>query len=235
MSLELSIAGTIVIWAISAGLAVLMALVLTAGSLSRRRLVHLATRVCVHCIRGIPTSILVLAAGVGILSLGREGSAPAVFPATPPGYELLAWGIVLALALGSAGHLAEIFRSAHLTLGQARLDEVQILGLRSLRRAVLLVQEAVLTALPPTGARLVHHLHNTAFTALFPVTELFGYVQSRANESFEVVHYVVIGACVYVALSALIWTQTRVLEAWISRRVLRTGGASRQTVAEMPS
>jgi ABC-type amino acid transport system permease subunit len=230
MSLESSVAGTVVIWTISAGLSILLALILTAGSLSPRRWIRLVTRACVNCTRGIPTSILVLTVGIAILKLGRIEGMPAIFPATPPGYAPLAWGIVAALAFGSAGHLAEIFRAAHATLGPARLEQVQALALKPARRTMLLIGEAARPALAPSGSRLVHHLHNTAFAALFPVTELFGYVQSRANETFQVVHYVVLGAGIYAGMSALIWGHTRMLELWISRRELAPGSA-RQAAA----
>jgi ABC-type arginine/histidine transport system permease subunit len=81
-----------------------------------------------------------------------------------------------------------------------------------------MVREAAAAGLAPTGARLVHHLHNTAFAALFPVADLFGWVQLQANASFEVTRYVFTGAAVYVVLSAVIWLAFRTVEAGVGGR-----------------
>jgi ABC-type amino acid transport system permease subunit len=62
------------------------------------------------------------------------------------------------------------------------------------------------------GPRLVHHLHNTGFAALFPVTELFGGVVEMANETFEVSQAAAFGALIYIAMSQGIWLLTRALE-----------------------
>jgi ABC-type arginine/histidine transport system permease subunit len=79
----------------------------------------------------------------------------------------------------------------------------------------LLLRESAGASSAPVGARLVHHLHNTAFAALFPVADFFGWVQQRANETFEVSRYAAVGIGVYVVLSALIWAAFRGLEQWL--------------------
>jgi ABC-type amino acid transport system permease subunit len=216
-----AIQGTIALWALSAGLAVAAGLSLAAGSASRRAVVRLAARAAVNVSRGIPTPVLVLAAGVGLLGLAGTGGTPGVFPGTAAGFQPLAWGIVAALAMGSAGHLAEIFRAARSTLGPARLEQAAVLALAWPRRLRLVVREAAPAALPPASARLIHHLHNTGFASLFPVTELFGFVQGRANATFEVWEYVALGAALYVALSAGIWGASRALESALLHRTRR--------------
>jgi ABC-type amino acid transport system permease subunit len=146
---------------------------------------------------------------------------PAIYPGTPDAFQHVAWGISVALAAGSAGHLAEIFRSARAALGHARLNQATALGLSRPRRAVLLAREAAVIALAPTGSRLVHHLHNSAFAALFPVTDLFGFVQAQANATFRVLDYALLGCLVYVVMSALVWLTFRGLEGLLVHRVVR--------------
>jgi ABC-type amino acid transport system permease subunit len=162
-------AGTTVLWALSGMLAMMLGLILAAGSVSDRRGLRLAARCGVNLTRGVPTSLFVIAAGIGMMRLARAPELPLVFPGTPRAFQHVAWGIAFALAVGSAGHLAEIFRAAHLALGRFRLEQATVLGLSRRRRALLLGRECAAMALPPTGSRLVHHLHNTAFAALFPV------------------------------------------------------------------
>jgi ABC-type amino acid transport system permease subunit len=206
-------AGTVVLWAMSGALSIVLGLVLAAGSLSVHRLLRLGARAGVNLTRGVPTSLFVIAAGIGMMRLATAPELPTVFPGTPAAFQHVAWGIMLALALGSAGHLAEIFRAAYLALGRFRLEQATVLGLTRLGRAVLLAREGAAIALPPTGARLVHHLHNTAFAALFPVTDLFGAVQGQASATFRVFHFAVLGCMIYVTLSGLTWLGIRVLEA----------------------
>jgi ABC-type amino acid transport system permease subunit len=214
-----AIAATLVLWGLSAFLAFALGLVLAAGSLSSRLSVRALARSVVNVTRGIPTVLLVLVAGFGMLRAPSAGELPVVFPGTPASFQQVAWGITIALALGSAGHLAEIFRVARAGLGEARLQQVEVLGLSRARRTSLLAREAAAIALPPTGARLVHHLHNTAFAALLPVTDLFGFVEARVNATFRVTDYLLLGCAVYITLSALIWLSVRGLEALLVHRV----------------
>ncbi len=212
------VAGTVVLWSLSAALAITLGLLLAGGSLARWRALRWPSRVAVNLTRGVPTSILVLAAGIAMLSVPPSSDVPAIFPGTEEGFQLLAVGVVAALALGSAGHLAQIFRAAWTTIDEPQLREATVLGMTPPRRMRVLVREATPAALAPTGARLVHHLHNTAFAALFPVTELFGYIQGQANSTFRVLDYAILGVLVYTALSALIWSFARVLEAMLPGR-----------------
>jgi ABC-type amino acid transport system permease subunit len=202
MSAELgeALAGTLVLWMLSAALAILFALLLAGGSLSPRRSVRLLARSVINVTRGIPTVLLVIVAGFGMLRLPNAGELPIVFPGTLASFQHVAWGVMLALALGSTGHLAEIFRAARAGLGEARLAQVTVMGMSRARRTRLLAREAAAIALPPTGARLVHHLHNTAFAALLPVTDLFGFIEAQVNATFRVVDFLLLGCGAYVAL-----------------------------------
>jgi ABC-type amino acid transport system permease subunit len=211
--LWVSTAGTVVLWATSALVSILLGLVLAAGSLSPRPMLRLAARAGVNSTRGVPTSLLVVAAGLGMMRLARAPEMPVLFPGTLAAFQHVAWGIMLALALGSAGHLAEVFRAARSALGRPRLEQAQALGLSRVGRAALLARESAAIALAPIGARLVHHLHNTAFAALFPVADLFGYIHGQSTATFRVLEFAALGCALYIALSGLTWLLVRTLEA----------------------
>jgi ABC-type amino acid transport system permease subunit len=220
-SLWVGIGGSLVLWALSGSLAILIALMLTAGSLSPHRPTRILARVIVNLTRGIPTSIFVLAAGFGTMHLVAVADLPIIFPGTPSAFQPLAWTIALALALGSTGHMAEIFRAARSALGPPRLEQAAVLGLSRPRQAALIARECAAIALAPTGTRLIHHLHNTAFAALFPVTDLFGAIEEQANATFQVVHFAILGCGIYAVLSGLTWLIFRWLEAVFAPPVAR--------------
>ena len=208
----LALAGTVALWVVSATLAVGLAGVLALASFSSFAPLRWAGEAGTTLTRGVPTSLLVVVAGIGSTRVAPAVQLPVLFPGTPDAFQGVAWAIALALAAGSAGHLAVIFRAGCVAVGRHRLEQSLVLGMPAFRRLRLLVQEAGRAALPPTGARLVHHLHNTAFAALFPVAELFGWLEDQANATFEVTRYAAICAALYVALSGLIWIGCRALE-----------------------
>jgi ABC-type amino acid transport system permease subunit len=210
------VAGTVVIWMVSGVLAMSLGLVLAIGSLSRSLSIQWFTELCINLTRGIPTSVLVLLAGFTFMGFSPSPVFPGFYPGTPSVFQPLAWGLVIALAFGSAGHLATIFVAAYYSLGKARIEQANILGLSLLPCLFLLTRESAAVALAPTGSRLVHHLHNTAYVALFPVADLFGFMQKQANESFKVLDFVLLACLIYAGLSLAIWLGFRVLEAQLA-------------------
>jgi ABC-type amino acid transport system permease subunit len=212
-NLWLGVTGTIVLWAISGGLAILIAFILAAGSVSPRRFTRILARSAVNVTRGVPTSLFVIATGIATMHLVVMVDLPIIFPGTTPAFQHLAWAIAFALALGSAGHLAEIFIAARSALGQARLTQARVLGLSRLRHAEVIARECAAIALPPVGTRLIHHLHNTAFASLFPVADLFGAIEGEASTTFRIFHAALLGCGIYVLLSGLTWLAFRWLEA----------------------
>jgi ABC-type arginine/histidine transport system permease subunit len=216
-----AIQGTLILWLVSGVLSCLLALALTFGSLSANWFAKAVSRSVVNFTRGVPTSLFVIAAGITMFRLPAAIELPTIYPGTPDAFQHVAWGIALALAAGSAGHLAEIFRSARAALGHSRLNQATALGLSRSRRTLLLAREAAVIALAPTGTRLVHHLHNSAFAALFPVTDLFGFIQAQANATFRVLDYALLGCLVYALLSALVWLSFRGVEGLLAHRVVR--------------
>ena len=213
------VAATCVLWALSGCLAVVAGLAATVGSASTRVVWRRLTGIAITLSRGLPTSLLVVAAGVISIRIPPQSWLPDPFPGTASQSAPVAWAVLVALAAGSAGHFAVIFRAAYETLGRVRTEQALVLGMSSVRRLWLLSRESAVAAIPPTSARLVHHLHNTAFAALFPVADLFGWIENGANATFDITRYVVAGGAAYVLLSGLIWASFKVLEMRLGRHL----------------
>ena len=207
---------TLTLWAVSAILSIALALILVYAVANPRPMVRWCGLVVVNLTRGIPTSVLVIAAGMLAMRMGAFIPVPSIFTGTIGGFQHIAWAIVAALAFGSAGHLAMIFHAAYCALGQARRDQLAILGCRPWQKAVIVLREVMTVVLPSTGARLIHHLHNTAFASLFPVTELFGLIRGQSDATAKVFLFTSIGCLVYAVLSFVIWLLFRGLEAFFA-------------------
>lgn len=206
------VAATCVLWVLSGTVAVAAGLLLAAASVGAGPRWRWLSGGAITLTRGLPTSLLVVGAGVASIRIPPQPWLPDPFPGTPSSAAPVAWAVLAALAVGSAGHFAVIFRTAYRSLGRARIEQTAVLGMPHAQRLGLLVRESATAAIPPTSARLVHHLHNTAFAALFPVADLFGWLEERANATFQVTHYVAVGAAAYVVLSGLIWAAFKALE-----------------------
>lgn len=215
----LYIAATFVLWLLSGVLAVSAGLIMAGGASAGEPWLRGLSGSATTLTRGVPTSLLVVAAGLISIRIPPQRWMPDIFPGTALASVPVAWAIVIALAAGSAGHLAVIFRTAYTALGRARMEQSVVLGLSRTRRLSLLGREAATAAIPPTSARLVHHLHNTAFAALFPVADLFGWIENGANATFDITRYVVAGGAAYVGLSAMIWAGFKALELHLQRLV----------------
>ncbi|HYH17095.1 MAG TPA: hypothetical protein VD995_00630 [Azospirillum sp.] len=216
-ALALSVAhaalATVTLWAVSAALSIALALMLAHGMHGSGPLVRRGAGAIVNATRGVPTSMLVLAAGMLAMASGGGLPVPAIFTGTIGPFQHVAWAIAAALALGSCGHLAVIFHAAYGALDAGRRDQLLLLAHHPVRKAAILLREVLGIVLPPTGARLVHHLHNTAFASLFPVAELFGLIRGQSEASAQVFLFAAVGALTYAGLSLGIWALVRGLEA----------------------
>lgn len=217
---------TAALWAISGGLALLLGLAFAIGLDSRYATIRVASHALTDLGRCVPTSLYVLAAGMVAMQLPMWIHAPVVFVGTLPMFQTVALALCLALAFGSAGHVAVILRSSWQAVPREAREQFAILDLNPLDRARLVLRECAPTALPPLSARLVHHLHNTSFAALFPVADLFGAVQGAADTSARVLLFVALGAAAYLVFSLAIWGSLRVIEARLAPH-LRRAAATR--------
>src|SRR4051812_19581616 len=99
---------TIVLWAVSAIFGIALGFLLACGFASRFSLLRGISYALANLSRAIPTSFYVLATGVAAMRLPPV-TAPIFFVGTPPALQVVAFAICLALAFGSAGHIAHIF------------------------------------------------------------------------------------------------------------------------------
>jgi ABC-type arginine/histidine transport system permease subunit len=213
-----------VLWSVSGTLALATAMVLARGLESQHRFAQAMAYGATFLSRSIPASLYVLAAGISSLRALSWIKVPNIFFGTVPIFQPVAFAVCLALAFSSSGHIAVIIQSSWRALPGATREQLAILDLGLFDRARLALSECAHSMLPPLSARLVHHLHNTAFAALFPVADLFGAIQGAADTSARVFLFVSLGAGAYACLSFAIWIALRAAESALVTPVrIRTG------------
>src|SRR5688572_19254440 len=114
----LAVASTSVLWAVSGLGALVLGIALAAGGASRRPWLRAISWLAINVTRGIPTSIVVIGAGVVGLRIAPPEGLPRLFPGTSSEFQHVGLLIASAVALGSAGHLAVIFIASRDTVGR---------------------------------------------------------------------------------------------------------------------
>jgi len=105
----LAVAATSVLWVISGLLALVSGIAFAAGGASRHLWIRSVSWSAINIARGIPTSVVVVGAGVVGIQLTSPAALPQLFPGTAQEFQLVGILIAVAIALGSAGRLAVIF------------------------------------------------------------------------------------------------------------------------------
>lgn len=216
-----AITASFLIWLSSSISSILIGLILVIAKNSEIHFIKKLSNFIIDLTRGIPTGFIVIGFGLGALRYLEFRELSSVFIGTLPSFQQMAWALVIALALGSSGHIAEIMHAAYSTLHPSLLEQTKILSLSLYSQILLIGREVLLPVLAPLGSRLVHHLHNTAFVSLFPVIDLFGYVKTQSNLSFRINEFVLLGSVIYILLSICIWSVFWSIEMYCTNKSYR--------------
>ncbi len=110
----------------------------------------------------------------------------------------------LGLTLNSSAYIAELFRAGVGTIPIEQLDASRSLGAsrRVAFRSVVL-PGGVRAAFPAISTRLIHNMKNTALASFVAVPELFHEIEGSINATFRATEFLMLGAVLYLGLSAL--------------------------------
>jgi His/Glu/Gln/Arg/opine family amino acid ABC transporter permease subunit len=134
------------------------------------------------------------------------------------------------LALAEAAFMAEILRSALLSVDPEQRMAAKSLGLtpaQTMRKVVL--PQVIRVALPPTGNEFITMLKFTSLTSVISLQELLTVAQKNISATFSYAEYYAAAAIYYLAIvSVMMMIQMRIERRyeWTTRRP-STPGASR--------
>jgi His/Glu/Gln/Arg/opine family amino acid ABC transporter permease subunit len=210
---------TLVAFALATGLGLLLAVCVLARSLVLRQ----AARLYIEVMRGVPILVLLLyIAFVGAPALVAGWNALAV----PLGLEAaetrdlsLMWRAILALALGYAAFVAEVFRAGIQAVDKGQVEAAKALGLSPWQRFRLVVlPQAVRTILPPLGNDFVAMVKDSSLVSVLGVADITQLGKVYAAGSFRFFETYNVVAFLYLTMTLGLSLALRALERRLRRR-----------------
>ncbi len=203
---------TVVLTAVTAGLALAVGIAAGTMRLSGNRLVGGLAVLHVEVHRNMPALVLMIIWAFALPNLFPAEMRRGLFfdndllnwisrwsGLSLPFYTLAAG---IALVLNTSAYLAELFRAGVGAIPQQHVDAARTLGASRLDlfRRVLL-PEGLRTAFPAISTRLIHHLKNTALAAFVATPEFFHSAQTAITRTFLALEFLVLAAIVYLLLA----------------------------------
>ncbi|MDD1780005.1 hypothetical protein LRP49_02230 [Enterovibrio sp. ZSDZ35] len=196
---------TIIFFVSSAAVSLLLALIYVLCGRSAHRSVRMLAGLSIEVSRGVPTVVFVLLMGnIGLAPFFSGWDIEGAIPGVAWGFGVTAIFIVIGLAYSSSGHLARIIEAAISTIKPDTMEYMATLHPSMWVRVKLIFLECAPALIPTVSARLVHHLHNTAFISMFPITGIFAAMRTGVIETARVIPYLAFATLLFILLGSAI-------------------------------
>jgi polar amino acid transport system permease protein len=210
---------TLVAFALASALGLLLAVCVLSGSLVLRQ----AARLYIEVVRGIPILVLLLyVAFVGAPALVAGWNAlaePLGLGAMQTRDLSLMWRAILALALGYAAFIAEVFRAGIQAVDPGQVEAAKALGLTGWQRFRLVVfPQAIRTILPPLGNDFVAMIKDSALVSVLGVADITQLGKVYAAGSFRFFETYNVVAFLYLVMTLGLSLALRALERRLRAR-----------------
>lgn len=217
---------TLFVTAVAFVLASLLGLLLAVAVGSRNVVAREAARFYIEIIRGVPVLVLLLyVAFVGapaLVFLWNEATAPLsaagwLDPVATRDFPLM-WRAIMALTIGYAAFLAEIFRAGIQSVDRGQLEAAKALGLNRWQRFRLIVMpQAMRTILPPLGNDFVAMVKDSSLVSVLGVADITQMGKVYAAGSFRYFETYTIVAFLYLVMTISLSLCVRALERRLRR------------------
>ncbi|WP_102110357.1 amino acid ABC transporter permease [Oceaniglobus roseus] len=210
---------TAVAFAMASGFGLLLAL----AALSKHLALRQVARFYVEIVRGIPILVLLLYVAFVLAPmlveawnwlvrpLGLEEARTRDFP--------LIWRAILALVIGYAAFIAEVFRAGLVSVDPGQIEAAKALGLSGWQCFRLIVfPQAIRTILPPLGNDFIAMIKDSSLVSVLGVLDItqLGKVTAAGNFRYFETYNVV--ALLYLLMTVTLSLLLRRLEARLNRR-----------------
>jgi polar amino acid transport system permease protein len=214
---------TVFVTVVAFALATTLGLGLAVCVLSRSVVLRQAARLYIEVMRGVPILVLLLyIAFVAAPALVAGWNALA----EPLGLGLvqtrdlsLMWRAILALALGYAAFIAEVFRAGIQSVDKGQIEAAKALGLGGWQRFRLVVfPQAIRTILPPLGNDFVAMVKDSALVSVLGVADVTQLGKVYAAGSFRFFETYNVVAFLYLVMTLGLSLALRALERRLRAR-----------------
>lgn len=207
-------------------LASMLGLALAAAVLSPYLLLRQLARFYIEIMRGIPMLVLLFyIAFVGVPLLVQLLNAvlePVLSEPLKTRDISLMWRAIIALTLGYAAFIAEVFRAGILAVGVGQKEAAQSLGLSAWSRfRYIIFPQAFRTILPPLGNDFIALIKDSALVSVLGVADITQLGKIYAAGSFRFMETYNVVAYIYLLVTIVLSLLLRRLE-----KSLRFGGAN---------
>ncbi|SDW91643.1 polar amino acid transport system permease protein [Arthrobacter sp. cf158] len=184
-------------------------LIALARSSGKRWLVTLSG-VYVGVFRGLPTLLILLLAW---------NAAPQLIPALRSEAYSPFVAALISLTLVQAAYMAEIIRSALLSVDAGQPLAARALGLTPVQTMIrVVIPQAIRIAIPPTGSELINTIKYTSLASVISLRELLTTAQSGVSTTFRYAEFYAAAAIYYL----VIVTVVTVVQSQLERKFLWT-------------
>ncbi len=219
---------TITVTLTAFGLAVVLGLCIALMGMSDHILLRQAARCYIEVVRGIPIIVLLFYIAFvgtpGLVSLYNWLITPLVSkewaePLLVRDVSLI-WRAIIALTIGYAAFIAEIFRAGIQAVPEGQIEAAKALGLSRYRRfRLIILPQAIRTIFPPLSNDFVSMVKDSSLVSVLGVTDITQMGKVYAAGSFRFFETYSIVAYVYLVLTiGLSLILRRVEKAMRSRR-----------------
>ncbi|OAE36819.1 amino acid ABC transporter permease [Agrobacterium tumefaciens] len=219
---------TITVTLTAFGLAVVLGLCIALMGMSDHIVLRQAARCYIEVVRGIPIIVLLFYIAFvgtpGLVSLYNWLITPLVSkewaePLLVRDVSLI-WRAIIALTIGYAAFIAEIFRAGIQAVPEGQIEAAKALGLSRYRRfRLIILPQAIRTIFPPLSNDFVSMVKDSSLVSVLGVTDITQMGKVYAAGSFRFFETYSIVAYVYLVLTiGLSLILRRVEKAMRSRR-----------------
>lgn len=203
-------------------LAIALGLVIAIAKLSRFASLRIMSQAYIDFFRGVPVLVQVLFAYFAIPQLfswinveviaHAQGILGHWIPTLPPRLTPF-WAAVLALSLGYAAYIAEVFRAGIQAIPQGQTEAAASLGLgrgQVLRYVVL--PQAIKIMIPPLANSNISLLKDSSLASVISVTELVLRTERIIEYNYQPLIMWTVAAVIYLVLSIIASVSFKYLE-----------------------
>jgi polar amino acid transport system permease protein len=211
-------------------LATVLGLLIALAGLSENIVLRQVARFYVELIRGIPILVLLFyiafVGAPGFVALWNWTLSPLIETGWIGALQVrdvsLLWRAVIALTIGYAAFIAEIFRAGFQSVDEGQIEAAKALGLHRLQRFRLVVMpQALRVVLPPLSNDFVSMVKDSSLVSVLGVMDITQAAKIYAAGSFRFFETYSITAYIYLLLTISLSLALRRVEQALRKRTER--------------